>query len=233
MAKKKTRTQINIRLTPEEKEKIIQKAKEEKTTITALVLNSIENNITVNLDTSNYRDLVIQFRRIGNNINTILRRIHFNGYVADTDLMGIKKNQEILKEKIEKERITINHTKKDIENLTPEKLKNYLSKEGKKIPNYLIYDEIADQVNIKLRDFIQLIKDEKVNIVFISFINNFIENFYPTHYLYDELVLLSNDLSDVMYQINKKIITETGRLTEDDFTNVMAVLSKYRKDIDI
>ena len=69
MEEKTVRTQINLRVTPEEKEMIKQKAEEKNTTITALVLNSIENNITVNLDTSDYRDLVIQVRRIGTNIN--------------------------------------------------------------------------------------------------------------------------------------------------------------------
>ena len=69
---------ISIRVTPEEKEMIQKKAKEKRTTITALVLNSVKNNITVNLDTSVYRDLVIEIRRIGNNINQILKRIHCN-----------------------------------------------------------------------------------------------------------------------------------------------------------
>jgi uncharacterized protein (DUF1778 family) len=56
---------IELRVTEEQKEKIQKLAEEKNTTVSALILNSIENNVTVYLDTSDYRDLVIQVRRIG------------------------------------------------------------------------------------------------------------------------------------------------------------------------
>lgn len=223
---------LSIRVTAEEKEMVEKKAEEKKTTITALVLNSVENNITVNLDTSNYYDLVIQVKRIGNNINTILRRLHFTNFFEKSDLDRIEKYQEEIMKEVKKERKKINTAREGIENLTPEKLKGYLKSEGKRIPDYLIYDEIADQINNKLKDFILIIKEEKANPIFRGFINKFIEGFYPTDFTYDELVSLSNDISEIIYKINQKIITETGNLTEEDFKNVMEVLSKYRKDSD-
>lgn len=232
MKEKTVRTQINLRVTPEEKEMIKQKAEEKNTTITALVLNSVENNVTVNLDTSDYRDLVIQVRRIGNNINTILKRLHYTNFFEESDVIAIKKNQEMIEKELKEERKRINNTREGIENLTPDKIKNFLKEEGKRIPNYLIYDEIGNQINEKLREFIQLIKDEKANPIFRGFINSFIKGFYPTDFSYDELVSLSNDISIIIYKINQKIITETGNLTEEDFKNVMDILSEYRKDID-
>lgn len=228
-----TRTErLSIRVTAEEKEMVEKKAEEKKTTITALVLNSVENNITVNLDTSDYYDLVIQVKRVGNNINTILRRLHFTNFFEETDLDRIEKYQEEIMKEVKKERKKINSAREGIENLTPEKLRRYLKSEEKRIPDYLIYDEIADQINNKLKDFILIIKEEKANPIFRGFINKFIERFYPTDFTYDELVSLSNDISEIIYKINQKIITETGNLTEEDFQNVMEVLSKYRKDSD-
>lgn len=109
---------LSIRVTPEEKEMIQKKAKEKRTTITALVLNSVENNITVNLDTSVYRDLVIEIRRIGNNINQILKRIHYNEYYTQSDIEMIIRYQEMIEEKLEQERKSIWETKRQLNNLT-------------------------------------------------------------------------------------------------------------------
>ena len=58
--KTKKKVKIEARVTKEEKEEIQKIAKEQNTTVIALILNSIENNITVNLDTSDYRDLIRQ-----------------------------------------------------------------------------------------------------------------------------------------------------------------------------
>ncbi|MGO1653026.1 plasmid mobilization protein [Senegalia sp. (in: firmicutes)] len=232
MKEKTVRTQINLRVTPEEKEMIKQKAEEKNTTITALVLNSVENNVTVNLDTSDYRDLVIQVRRIGNNINTILKRLHYTNFFEESDVIAIKKNQEMIEKELKEERKRINNARDGIEKLTPDKLRGFLKEKEKRIPNYLIYDEIGNQINEQLGEFIQIIKDEKANPIFRGFINKFIEGFYPTDFSYDELVSLSNEISTIIYKINQKIITETGNLTEEDFKNIMDILSKYRKDID-
>lgn len=226
------RIYVKAEVTEEEREKIREIAKEKGMTISSLILNSIENNITVNLDTSDYRDLVIQVRRIGNNINTILKRLHYTNFFEQSDLMEIKRNQEMIEKKLKEERKKIYSAREDIENITPDQIKNFLKEEEKRIPNYLIYDEIGEQINKKLVDFIQLIKDEKANPIFRGFINSFIKGFYPADFSYDELVSFSDDLSEIIYKINLKIITETGNLTEQDFNKVMEILNKYRKDRD-
>lgn len=232
MAKEKKTENILIRVTSKEKEMIQRKAKEKRTTITAIVLSSIKNNITVNLDTSDYKDLVIQVQRIGNNINTILKRLHYSGKFERSDLLAIQNNQKAIIEEVKKERIKIKDTRKEIQTLRPNKLKKLLEKEGKEIPQYLIYDEIGEQINRKLGEFIDLVKKEKAPSVFRSFIKRFIETFYPTSFTYDELVSLSNEISEIIYKVNLKIITETGTITEDDFEMIMDVLGKYRKKRD-
>lgn len=226
---KKTK-RIEIRLTEEEYENVREKAKKEKTTISALFLNGVENTMTVNVDTSDYRELVIQVRRIGNNINNIIKRIHFSNYITDTDLMNLERNQKKIEKEIKNHHLKINQVKRELENITPKQLKNYLKEEGKRIPNYLIYDEINDQINLQLQNFIQLIEDEKLGVIFPPYIHAFIEDFHPTDYLYDELVDFSNELSDVLYKIDRMVLTGIGELTEDDFEDVLTVLDKYRKE---
>ncbi|MGO3169148.1 plasmid mobilization protein [Senegalia sp. (in: firmicutes)] len=227
---KKTR-KVEARVTEEQYQKYKNKAEKNGMSITALVINSLENNITINLDTSNYRDLVIQFRRIGNNINNIIKHIHFNQFFTDTDILDIKKKLNELKIILNKEKTKISETKKEFENLTPKKLKNYLEKKEMEIPLYLIYDEIVDHINLKLRSFIDLINNEKWEEGYTPYIEVFIKKFHPTDYSYDELVNFSDDLDNIIYNIDQRIIIGT-KLTYDDFMNVMNVLNKYRKDSD-
>lgn len=80
---------LSIRVTEKEKKMIQKKAEKLKTTISALVINSVEKQITVNLNTSDYRDLVIQFRRIGNNVNSLIREIRFSNYIDDSQVKEI------------------------------------------------------------------------------------------------------------------------------------------------
>ena len=51
---------IIIRVTEEQHRIIKEEAEENNTTISALLLRRFKNNVTVYLDTSDYRDLVIQ-----------------------------------------------------------------------------------------------------------------------------------------------------------------------------
>lgn len=223
---------IEARVTKEQKEMIKHKAKENKTTISALILNSIENNITIDLDTSDYRDLVIQTRRIGNNINSIIKDIRFSNYFTTSDMLSIENNLKEINERLKQEKLKINKAKRDFENLTPKQIKNYLEKEEKKIPIFLINNLVIEQITFELRSFIDLINNENWSEVYPPYIEFFLENFDPSEYEYNELVNLSNDLDKVLFKINQKIITRTGSLTKDDFMNVMNVLNIYRKESD-
>ena len=229
MEEKTVRTQINLRVTPEEKEMIKQKAEEKNTTITALVLNSIENNITVNLDTSDYRDLVIQVRRIGTNINTLLKHIHFFGFAEQSDIKIIKNKLNDIERKLKEEERKINDTRKDLENITPRKAKIMFEQQKKTIPLYLIYDEVVSHINTHLLNFIEMMKEFNWNEGYRPFIELFIEEFIPTEYDYEELVLFSNELDTLFYKINQRIFSRIGELEEKDFNQLMDILNKYRK----
>ncbi|MFL2136784.1 hypothetical protein ACEN33_10295 [Ruoffia sp. FAM 24228] len=64
---------LNLRVSPEEKEMSRHKADTENMTMSALVRRSLEKvdkPITVNLDKSDLRDLVIQARRIDSTVRT-------------------------------------------------------------------------------------------------------------------------------------------------------------------
>lgn len=220
---------LSIRVTPEEKEMIDNKVKEKNTTIKALVMNSIENNITINLDTSDYRDLVIQFRRIGNNINSLIRDIRYSKYFSDNDVLILQNNLKSLEKILEKEKTIIKKTKNSFEKLSSSQIKSMLEKEKKSVPMYLVFEEIENHIVLLLRSFVDLIVQEKLNETYPSYIDFFIKKFDSTNYDYEELVLFSNDLDKALFSINRKINTANASLTDKDFLNVMEVLNKYRK----
>ena len=95
MSKQRRRdTTLTIRLTKAEKERIERNAKRAERSITDyLVLLSLETPIHVAEDV---KPLLIELKRIGNNLNQLTRRVHETGRVYDADLEDIAQRQEQL-----------------------------------------------------------------------------------------------------------------------------------------
>ena len=73
MAKRKRNQTISIRLTTEEKKEIITKAKQAQMTLTDYLITCSRNtNITV----TDPSEVLVELKRIGNNINQIARKIN-------------------------------------------------------------------------------------------------------------------------------------------------------------
>lgn len=232
MSNKEKNKHIQLRVTEEQHRRIKEEAEENNTTMSALLLRRFENNVTVYLDTSDYRDLVIQVRRIGTNINTLLKHIHFFGFAEKSDIKRIKNKLNDIERKLKEEERKINDTRKGLENITPRKAKIMFEQQKKTIPLYLIYDEVVSHINTHLLNFIEMMKEFNWNEGYRPFIELFIEEFIPTEYDYEELVLFSNELDTLFYKINQRIISRIGELEEEDFNQLMEILNKYRKDID-
>ena len=220
---------IEARVTQEEKEMIQRKAQEKKTSISALLINSVENHITVNLNTSDYRDLVIQFRRIGNNINSMIRDIRFNHIVSDSQMKGIEQHLKSLEELLKSEKQKINATKIEMQKMSARQLRELLEKQDKRVPDYLIYENISDHIVLQLRSFIDLTIQSDLDETYPPYIERFLETFDVYSYEYDQLVDFSNALDKQIYRINQKIIKEKSQLEEDDFILVLDTLDEYRK----
>ena len=232
MSNKEKNKHIQLRVTEEQHRIIKKEAEENNTTMTALLLRRFENNVTVNLDTSDYRDLVIQVRRIGTNINTLLKHIHFLGFAEQSDIKRIQNKLNDIERKLKEEERKIKDTRKDLENITPRKAKIMFEQQKKTIPLYLIYDEVVSHINTHLLNFIEMMKEFNWNEGYRPFIELFIEEFIPTEYDYEELVLFSNELDTLFYKINQRIFSRIGELEEEDFNKLMDILNKYRKDRD-
>ena len=220
---------VEARVTKEEREEIKKIAKEKKTTVSALILNSIRKNVTVKLDTSDYRDLNIQVKRIGNNINRVIRDYHSNGYISKEDLNRIEIYLKSIDETIKNERKTINKTRDEFEKLTPKQLVTALRKQGERVPKYLIYDEISDHIIIQLRLLIDLANETELAQGYVPFYERYIQTFHPTFFEYDDLVDFSDKLDEKILEVEKTDIRNLDQL-EDKLMEVLEVLNQYRKD---
>ena len=100
---------LHLRVSPEEKEMIRSKAEAERMTMSSLVLNTldkIDNPITVNLDDSDLRDLLIQVRRINANVRTFLKQ------VGTGEHFSIEDRQEMEQQLVSNEKFVLGEYKR-------------------------------------------------------------------------------------------------------------------------
>lgn len=220
---------LSIRVTEKEKKMIQKKAEKLKTTISALVINSVEKQITVNLNTSDYRDLVIQFRRIGNNVNSLIREIRFSNYIDDSQVKEIDYQLKSLERLLKNEKVKIDSTKIEMEKMTSRQLRELLENQNKRVPNYLIYENIEEHIVSQLRSFIDLTIQSNLDETYPPYIEYFLKSFQIHTYDYDTIVDFSNVLDEKIYAINQKLIARNSQLEEEDFLTILNVLDDYRK----
>lgn len=220
---------LSIRVTEKEKKMIQKKAEKLKTTISALVINSVEKQITVNLNTSDYRDLVIQFRRIGNNVNSLIREIRFSNYIDDSQVKEIDYQLKSLERLLKNEKVKIDSTKMEMEKMTARQLRELLENQNKRVPNYLIYEELEEHIVSQLRSFIDLTIQSDLDETYPPYIEYFLKSFQIHTYDYETIVDFSNVLDEKIYAINQKLIARNSQLEEEDFLTILNILDDYRK----
>lgn len=220
---------LSIRVTEKEKKMIQKKAEKLKTTISALVINSVEKQITVNLNTSDYRDLVIQFRRIGNNVNSLIREIRFSNYIDDSQVKEIDYQLKSLERLLKNEKVKIDSTKIEMEKMTARQLRELLENQNKRVPNYLIYEELEEHIVSQLRSFIDLTIQSNLDETYPPYIEYFLKSFQIHTYDYETIVDFSNVLDEKIYAINQKLIARNSQLEEEDFLTILNILDDYRK----
>ena len=220
---------LSIRVTEKEKKMIQKKAEKLKTTISALVINSVEKQITVNLNISDYRDLVIQFRRIGNNVNSLIREIRFSNYIDDSQVKEIDYQLKSLERLLKNEKVKIDSTKMEMEKMTARQLRELLENQNKRVPNYLIYEELEEHIVSQLRSFIDLTIQSNLDETYPPYIEYFLKSFQIHTYDYETIVDFSNVLDEKIYAINQKLIARNSQLEEEDFLTILNILDDYRK----
>lgn len=223
---------INARVSKEEKERYQKMAEENNMTMSSLIINSIESHITLNMNTSDYRDLVIQTRKIGSNINSLLRNIYFKKTFLDTDLKSIQKELEILNDFVKEEKKRLEGIKKEFEDMSIDELRNILISQKERVPLFMEQHVVVEHINFILLEFIELLEEHNFDEAYIPYITYFIKGFKPELYTREELLDFSDELQTFYNNVTSLILSVDKKLTEDDFTNLMEILNNYRKESD-
>lgn len=229
MNKDKTE-RIYIRTTPEEKNKIQKLAKEKGYgSLSAYLLNGATNHVVIQTDTSHLMDLTVQIRRIGSNINQVIRDINYTETFTSEQLSsieGLLKKADFL---YEKENNKIEDMQKYMKNISNTKLKKILEKRKIEVPNFLIYDNISHKIINQLMNYIELLNKKNQYEIYEGFVYEFIEEFIPESYTMEELILLSNELDRVINRIERKLLNPSNDINKENINAVVDVLNKNRK----
>lgn len=223
-------TYIRARVTKEEKEKYQKMADEKNMTVSALIINSIESHITLNMNTSDYRDLVIQTRRIGSNINSLLRNIYFTKTFEDTDIKAIHAELKKLDNFVKKEKKRLDGIKKEFEDMSIDEIRNLLLTQKQRVPLFMEQHGVVEHITTILLEFIEMLKEHNFDEAYIPFILYFIKKFKPEYYTREKLLNFSDDLQNFYNDIIALILSTDKKLTEDDFNDLMEILNNYRNE---
>jgi len=223
---------IEVRVTKEEKEKYQKLAKEKNMTVSALMINSIESHITLNMNTSDYRDLVIQTRIIGSNINSLLRNIYFTKTFEDTDIKAIHAELTKLDNFVKKEKKRLEGIQREFEDMSIDELRDILISQKERVPLYMEQHGVLDHIRNIILEFKKMLIEHKFDKAYIPFLTHFLKGFNPEKYTREELLDFSDELQTFYNDITSLILNVDKKLTEDDFNKLMEILNKYRKDRD-
>ena len=135
---------LHLRVSPEEKEMIRSKAEAEKMTMSSLILRAldkIDNPITVNLDDSDLRDLLIQVRRINANVRTFLKQ------VGTGEHFSIEDRQEMEQQLVSNEQFVLDEYKRVKELVS--KIESLSTEEAAEIAKKIKQEKIESVNEIK------------------------------------------------------------------------------------
>lgn len=225
-------TYIRARVTKEEKEKYQRMADEKNMTVSALIINSIESHITLNMNTSDYRDLVIQTRKIGSNINSLLRNIYFTKTFENTDLKAIHAELKKIDNFVKKEKKRLEGIQREFEDMSIDELRDILISQKERVPLYMEQHGVVDHIRDIILDFKDMLIEHKFDKAYIPFLTHFLKGFNPEKYTREELLDFSDELQTFYNDITSLILNVDKKLTEDDFNKLMEILNKYRKESD-
>ncbi len=221
---------INARVSKEEKERYQKMAKEKNMTVSALIINSIESHITLNMNTSDYRDLVIQTRRIGSNINSLLRNIYFTKTFEDTDIKAIHAELKNLDNFVKKEKKRLEGIQREFEDMSIDELRDILISQKERVPLYMEQHGVLDHIRDIILEFKKMLIEHKFDKAHIPFLTHFLKGFNPEKYTREELLDFSDELQTFYNDITSLILNVDKKLTEDDFNKLMEILNKYRNE---
>lgn len=225
---------ILIRVTPKEKEFIKNKSNEYNYRSTsAFLIESAKNHFILELDMSVYRELAKEINYIGKNINNLVKHVFTVGVISNTDIDYIKRNQEIIIEKLNKEydHLLMLRKKYASSNMSlkdKKRLASELSKHEIEIPKKIVLEELYDSIR---SDIIYLCEMIDISPLQEEGISDFVwEYLYgDTLFSLDEskVINFADDIFMLVQKLKTKFIKPNIYFDDDDWWELKDILDKY------
>lgn len=230
----KRRTQINIRVTEEEREEIYKKSNDLGfKSVASFIVNSTKDFFVVELDLSHFDNVAKEINYIGKNINNLIHHIFTVGVYSEYDLKEIQRLQKETYNRINKEYdYLLMLRKKYRESNMSIKDKKRLIKELDKheipIPKDLILEEIYEKIRNNILYICQVIDDSPEQEEGISD--------YVYEYMFDgilfeldeeQLIKFSDEIFLFSEKLKMKLLNTNNVFDDDDWFELKDILDEY------
>lgn len=227
---KDKRIRIEVRLSQEERDFIVNKAKEEGfTSITAFIKASTRKYVSLNIDTSDYLNLVGETRKIGRNINSLIRDIRFSNVISDKDIVIMEQSLSRIELLLKEDKKEFNNLENVFENLSSKKLKELVEQYDMEVPLSAIYDNIVEMIKDNILFIIDIMKRNKWENHNIEFLYKFVYGLLPDRYNEKEISILNNEIYSYTLSIKNKMFNDRYRYNEQDYINLMDIIDNHSK----
>lgn len=153
------KTYLQLSISEDEKKFLKEKAEElGYKSVSAFVVDSAKSHFTIVVDMAVYRNLTREINYVGKNINSLIRRIHTDGFYSEHDVDILLTNQKKIVELMNKEYGRLLNLK---QKYTSDKLS---LKEKENLMKALQQDEIEIPKKVVLEEVYEQIKDDCVYI---------------------------------------------------------------------
>ncbi|MDE8277654.1 hypothetical protein PT201_08285 [Erysipelothrix rhusiopathiae] len=219
---------LEIRLSEDEKKFIVNKSKEEGfTSVTAFIKASTKKYVSLNIDTSDYLDMVNETRKIGRNINSIIRDVRYNNLISDKDIMTLESSLVTIENLLKEDKKELDNLSNSFENISTKKLISLVKKYDMEVPLSAIYDSIVEMIKDNLLYIINIMKREKWESHNIELIYRFIYNLLPDRYDEIHLSEINNDVYKYTLKIKNRKINDKYKFSEQDYIELVDIIEHH------
>ena len=176
-----------------------------------------------------YRDLVIQVKKVGLNINQIIRDIRYGRYFTDEQILKLELLLEDLKKYLKEEKKEIKSSVRYIEKNSPLTLKRIIEKNSSEIADRMCKKNLFELLTKEILDFIDLLEKKNWPKMYVDYIYTFVSNMNLEEYAYNELELFLLAVEEEISRVNQKMLNPESLLTNEDFKSIRNIINKYRK----
>lgn len=221
---------IIFRCSENEKKEIIQKAScEGFTTVTAFLKAASKRYVSLRINMDEYYRLLNETRKIGRNVNSIVRDIRFSNFFTDKDLLDIKTSLTNIEELMKQKRKQLREYEDTFYRLEDKELEKILAQEKLEKPLELIYNQLIEMIKNNLLDIIDLMQDKSFASHHKELIYLFIYSLLPDVYSLPEMQKINDAVYTYVRKIKNKLTNPKNSFMMDDFRELISLIESHEK----